>query len=1367
MKLGEAYVELKTKGKKKLDSSVKDSRDRVIKATTGMQRGFDSVNLTKASASVSSFTKRIATLQTAIMGFSAGMIARSIGQLGMNFDREMRIVQVVSGATTSEFEKLTAKAREMGATTEFTASQSASALKFLSMAGLEAKESLVALPQMLDLATAGQMDLAAAADIATNVLTQMKMPVEELTRVSDTFVRVQATANTNIYQLAEAFVYTGTQAKTFGMDVEQTASLIGVLANSGIKASMAGTTLRQAMLDLLAPSKQASEIIEKYDIKIKEADGSLRNFVEIIKDMSDAQMEATDVAKLFGARGANIKLIMDEGREGIERYEEEIRSMSMTAKSAADSIRGDARGMIATLKSTIEEVGLAIWDKYRERVIDSTTGLTKYIRSHRQDLVNYLAGVGKGIDVIFGVISKLAKLLDSLPSGVVGAAGAGIIGKLLFGGQVGAVVAGVAYVAQHVGKLGDILGDTAQKKLQQQITDAKSAIAVVERSLESKQRLYLALRGTQPPVDEVKKLNDELERQRGIIKAAQDSLNKLYEENNKVVVYMTDDWGELIFASDDATDEMKNNVNDQYNHMREKAKEHEKFMKDLREKALKEEKERRRDALAEALDDEDKYIQEGLDNIEEIKQKKWEESQKLAEDSRKEVLKKTEEDYKHTYEKIHDIVSDTLNDLWDGQIKSFGDFVKSMKDMFVRAIIEMAAKALTTKIVLPVVMAVTGSGGTASAAGGGIGGGVSSSSITSIINTGGSALKTLGGYLGIGGSSIGAGAMAEGVGAGAPAMYSGFGSGVEAFYGAMPGTAAAIGSGSIQIGSYAPMVTSSMASSSSGGVLGSGIGSSTLGAYGALGALGYSTIGKWVGLPQGEWSGLGAGVGAVGGGIAGGAVLGAQLGSWAGPIGAAIGAIIGGVAASFIGHKGPNEFTLDELESGKTPRYLTMWNQNDPWGASTGTGLGFRTRKVQSSKGHWYNQIVENVDKAFNAIITQTNESTLNYLEEFPERYKEIVLDKMEGESIQMRLPKGRFKTTEAEQVMANVLENFVGDITEKLDSILQESAIEYAKELILEMDTYKGKFKRNLIEELAGASVEDLASVFSGLNVLEQQIANYDSVLQDTIDRDTMSEYAYQLKQLDLWYEGQLDEFEGLEDILTNKELKRLRNKLAAVYELEKENLKDLIQTASMVGEPIFRGEVGGVIYSDVFTAEAVGEPIFQKTPSAMMVGKPIFQETSNAMMVGEPMILPEQQKMIDNWTDWLRNLTFNERLAPVGMSTEKMKNMYGKLYKTALGGESSDVRALQSFVTGEYMPWMKAYMGGGGPDYESFWNRTINQLEAIAEVQTDTTIEINFDGESLAKVIIKQLGSNPELASAICDAVGVNVFKPSTFFH
>lgn len=398
-----------------------DLKVRVGANTTGLNQALSRATKTvgEFSTSVTKYAKRAAFAFTGII--------TAAGILGAKFDKEMRFVGAITNATADEFVRLTAIAEEMGRTTEFTASQAAQGLRYLGMAGLTAEEAIKALPGALDLATAGELDLGRAADIATNILSQFSLEVDELTRVNDVLAKVQTTANTNIDQAAEAFIYGGTMAKQFGMNIEQLSAFVGLLANRGIKASLAGTTLRQAMIKLLNPSSEATEIMKRYGITVTDSEGNLRNFTDVILDMVDAQISTKDSAILLGARASQLASIFNMTTDEIVDYIHEMENAEGTAKTLADSIResfwGKWKEMISKVESalivffrTFESTGKAafatvgmIMDKLRDHMTKNSESIANGFTTAFESIIR---GAGATYNAIVKISSAISKFIN-------------------------------------------------------------------------------------------------------------------------------------------------------------------------------------------------------------------------------------------------------------------------------------------------------------------------------------------------------------------------------------------------------------------------------------------------------------------------------------------------------------------------------------------------------------------------------------------------------------------------------------------------------------------------------------------------------------------------------------------------------------------------------------------------------------------------------------------------------------------------------------------------------------------------------------------------------------------------------------------
>ena len=286
-------------------------------------------------------------------------------------------------------------AREVGATTEFTATQAAGGLDFLAMAGFNAEQSLAALPGVVDLATASGVDLARATDIASDALGAFGLMTEDtaaltanLARVNDIFAKTTTTANTNMETLFES-VQKGAPAFTAaGQSMETFAALTGVMANSGVKGAEAGTALRNVMLRLSDPTKEAAGVLGQLGVQTQDQQGDFRDVIDILSDfetglegMGTAQRTAA-LSTVFGARAVTgVNLLLQEGTEGLREYRTELENSAGASKTMADVIRQSIGNQLKGLNSALIELGFQFFDTFKNQIGPAIQSLTEFIRS--------------------------------------------------------------------------------------------------------------------------------------------------------------------------------------------------------------------------------------------------------------------------------------------------------------------------------------------------------------------------------------------------------------------------------------------------------------------------------------------------------------------------------------------------------------------------------------------------------------------------------------------------------------------------------------------------------------------------------------------------------------------------------------------------------------------------------------------------------------------------------------------------------------------------------------------------------------------------------------------------------------------------
>ncbi len=224
-----------------------------------------------------------APLTGLVAGFAGIAAASSAIRTIVDFEQTIATLQTVTQATTADLDRLEATARQLGATTRFSATEAGEGLVFLARAGFDANQAIAALPSTLDLATNGAIELGEAADFASNILSAFQLDASETERVVDTLVNTANSANTDVRQLAEALKFAAPIAGNLGITVEETAAAIGVLGDVGIQASLAGTNLRGIIAGLLGPTSGAQKVLAELGLTLEDIDPTTRSLTDIFK----------------------------------------------------------------------------------------------------------------------------------------------------------------------------------------------------------------------------------------------------------------------------------------------------------------------------------------------------------------------------------------------------------------------------------------------------------------------------------------------------------------------------------------------------------------------------------------------------------------------------------------------------------------------------------------------------------------------------------------------------------------------------------------------------------------------------------------------------------------------------------------------------------------------------------------------------------------------------------------------------------------------------------------------------------------------------------------------------------------------------
>ncbi|WP_404463096.1 phage tail tape measure protein [Vreelandella aquamarina] len=312
----------------------------------------------------------------AVGGFSVGRVVTETA----SFEQSLLKLQVVSGATATQMAALESQSRQLGATSVFSAKQAADAQNFLAMAGLNVNEVLSATPGILQLATAGQMDLASAADLASNVLGGFRLEVGELNRVNDVLAATAARSNTSITQLGDALSYAAPLAATAGISIEETAAAIGVLSDAGLQSSRAGTGLLGFIRQLSNLTPQATTALSNYGLTAAEVNIEQEGLIAVLDRLQKANINTADSFRIFGSEAGPAAQILAAGAVRVNEFTGELELAEGTAAKAALTLGTGLEGSMRSFSSAVGEATLQLGrdsglSGQLQEVINTSTGV--------------------------------------------------------------------------------------------------------------------------------------------------------------------------------------------------------------------------------------------------------------------------------------------------------------------------------------------------------------------------------------------------------------------------------------------------------------------------------------------------------------------------------------------------------------------------------------------------------------------------------------------------------------------------------------------------------------------------------------------------------------------------------------------------------------------------------------------------------------------------------------------------------------------------------------------------------------------------------------------------------------------------------
>ena len=310
-------------------------------------------------------------------------------QTGMQFDASMSNVYGLMSSlnlSQAQMDALRDTAREMGATTKFSASEAADAMGYMALAGWDDAQVIAGIPGVLNLAAAANMDLAKASDIVTDTMTPFGMAAERAGEAADVFAYAQANSNTTVEGLGEAMKYAAPTADAFGMTLQDTAAAMGVLANAGIKGSQGGTTLNAMLRDMKKNAKNGAIAIGKTKVALTNADGSYRSYAAIIRDIDKATSSMTasqrDAAlgAIFGDESLKgILATLKQGPDALDAMTEGMYACGGAAEDMAATMGDNLKGDLAILESGAQDMAIALSDWLMPAARGVVQGITDMI----------------------------------------------------------------------------------------------------------------------------------------------------------------------------------------------------------------------------------------------------------------------------------------------------------------------------------------------------------------------------------------------------------------------------------------------------------------------------------------------------------------------------------------------------------------------------------------------------------------------------------------------------------------------------------------------------------------------------------------------------------------------------------------------------------------------------------------------------------------------------------------------------------------------------------------------------------------------------------------------------------------------------
>lgn len=428
--------------------------------SSGFQDGISKIG-SCASTALKATTAIIGGAATAVVGIGTAAI-----KTGANFESSMSNVAAISGATGDELKSLTDKAKEMGAKTKFSASESADAFSYMAMAGWKTADMLDGIEGIMNLAAASGEDLATTSDIVTDALTAFGLSASDSTHFADVLAKASSNANTNVGMMGETFKYVAPVAGALGFSAEDCATAIGLMANSGIKASQAGTSLRSIFTRMAKPTKEVQGAMDALGISLTKSDGSMKSLNEIMVDLRKGfsgltQDQKAQMAAALGGQEAmsGLLAIVNASDDDFNKLSDSIANCDGAAADMAETMNDNLSGQITILKSGLEGLAISLYEEMQTPLKDIVKEAQTMVQGLQEafndgGLDSLVTKAGEVMAQIVTEVAQAAPKLIGTAENLVGSFIQGIVDhKSEF------AAAGATMVAELVRAITDVAGD--------------------------------------------------------------------------------------------------------------------------------------------------------------------------------------------------------------------------------------------------------------------------------------------------------------------------------------------------------------------------------------------------------------------------------------------------------------------------------------------------------------------------------------------------------------------------------------------------------------------------------------------------------------------------------------------------------------------------------------------------------------------------------------------------------------------------------------------------------------------------------------------------------------------------------------------